>query len=200
MTTATRPASTTSRSDATAAPDAIKLLTADHKHVKQLYQQYKKLAEKGADAAERVDLAHRICTALTVHATAEEEIFYPAVREAIDEPLLFDEAEVEHDSAKTLIAQIESTDPEDDDLFDARVIVLCEYVEHHVEEEESEMFPKARAVKGIDLQALGAALAERKAELEAELNAAEADTSGDRSTAASRKRAAPRDTKAKSRS
>ncbi len=106
-------------------------------------------------AASGRQLAEQICQMLTVHATAEEEIFYPAVRAAdVDEDLL-DEAEVEHASAKDLIAQIQSMSPEDD-LYDAKVTVLGEYINHHVEEEEGEMFPKARRAK-VDLVGLGRA-------------------------------------------
>ncbi len=145
--------------------NAIELLTADHKAVKKLHKQYKSLMEDEADADERGAVATEICTALTAHATAEDEIFYPAVRKAIGEPDLMDEADIEHASAKDLIAQIESMQP-DDDHYDARVIVLCEYVDHHVKEEEKEIFPKARrARKKLDLEAIGAKLAARKAQL-----------------------------------
>ena len=145
--------------------DAIELLIVDHKAVKKLHKRYEALMEDDADAAERGAVAAEICRALTAHATAEEEIFYPAVRNAIGEPDLMDEADIEHASAKDLIAQIESMQP-DESHYDARVIVLCEYIDHHVKEEEKEMFPKAhRARKKLDLAALGAKLAARKAEL-----------------------------------
>ena len=151
-----------------ATPDAIALLTADHQAVAKLHKQYAKLVKANAPAAQRGALARQICQALTLHATAEEEIFYPPVREAIGKPDLMDEADIEHASAKELIAQIESLSPADD-KYDARVIVLCEYVGHHVEEEETEMFPKARRAKSLDMQALGEAIAARKAELATEL-------------------------------
>ena len=109
---------------------------------------------------------------LTVHAQIEEEIFYPAAQDAIKEPDLVDEATVEHASAKDLIAQIESSEPSDE-LFDAKVKVLGEYIDHHVKEEESEMFPQVRKAK-LDLDALGAQLQERKGELTAELDPEEA--------------------------
>lgn len=143
--------------------DAVSLLTADHAEVRQLFESYRQLVEEDADIDEKRELAEQICVALTVHADLEEEIFYPAMRESIDDDLLLDEAEVEHASAKDLIAQIQAMDP-DDALYDAKVLVLGEYVEHHVEEEESEMFPAAEK-SGIDLEALGAELAERKQEL-----------------------------------
>jgi len=149
---------TTSRNDATA------LLMKDHKDVKALFRRYEKMAKAEADGGERQQLANQICQMLTVHTTIEEEIFYPAVREAdVDEDLL-DEAEVEHASAKDLIGQIQSMSPEDD-LYDAKVKVLGEYVNHHVEEEEGEMFPKARRAK-VDFEGLGQQLKQRKQALE----------------------------------
>lgn len=152
-----------------AAPDAVELLKADHKEVKALFKQYKKLVESEESGEERQVLAQQICLLLTVHATAEEEIFYPAARGAIEESDLLDEAEVEHASAKDLIAQIEAMNP-DDALYDAKVIVLGEYIDHHVKEEEDEMFPKCRN-SGMDLDALGAAIDARKAELMDEVGA-----------------------------
>jgi hemerythrin superfamily protein len=142
------------------------LLTRDHDEVKKLFRDYEKLADKEADAGERQSLAEQICTMLTAHTTIEEEIFYPAAREADVESDLLDEAEVEHASAKDLIAQIESMSA-DDELYDAKVKVLGEYVEHHVQEEEGELFPQCREA-GMDLAALGEELAARKSELMAE--------------------------------
>ena len=106
---------------------------------------------------------------LTVHATVEEEIFYPAAREALgEEEDLIDEADVEHATAKDLIAQIEGSSPAEDALFDAKVKVLGEYIAHHVKEEEGEMFPKAKKGK-LDAAALGLEIAARKDELMAEM-------------------------------
>ena len=147
----------------TRTPDAVKLLTADHKEVHALFQQYKKLAAAHAPAEEREALARQICAMLTVHATIEEEIFYPAAREAGVKSDLLDEAEVEHASAKDLIAQLESMSA-DDDLYDAKVTVLGEYVDHHVKEEQDEMFPACKKSK-MDLAALGTEMEELKAEL-----------------------------------
>jgi hemerythrin superfamily protein len=146
--------------------DATVLLERDHADVKKLFKQYEKLADAEADGEERQALAMQICQMLTVHATIEEEIFYPAAREAEVEDDLLDEAEVEHASAKDLIAQIQSMSP-DDELYDAKVTVLGEYVDHHVQEEENEMFPKCRRA-GMDLAGLAERLAERKSELMAE--------------------------------
>jgi hemerythrin superfamily protein len=149
-------------SPSSAAVDAIALLTADHKSVKGLFQAFEKIKDRKDSQDEKAELVQRICSELTVHATIEEEIFYPAVREAVDEDDLMDEAEVEHASAKDLISQLESSSP-DDDRFDAKVTVLGEMIDHHVKEEEGEMFPKAR--KAIDVHEIGAELATRKAEL-----------------------------------
>ena len=146
--------------------DATILLMRDHSDVKKLFKQYEKLTKADADGSERQELAEQICTMLTVHATIEEEIFYPAAREAEVEDDLLDEAEVEHASAKDLIAQIQGMGP-DDELYDAKVTVLGEYIDHHVEEEEGEMFPKCRKA-GMDLADLAAQLAERKQALMAE--------------------------------
>ena len=143
--------------------DAVSLLSADHAEVKQMFESYRQLVEEDGDNEEKRELAEQICLALTVHAEIEEEIFYPAMRESIDDDLLLDQAEVEHAAAKDLIAQIQGMDP-DDALYDAKVLVLGEYIDHHVEEEESEIFPAAEK-SGVDLEVLGAELAERKQEL-----------------------------------
>jgi len=147
--------------------DAIKLLKADHKDVSELLEKY----ENGRLSKDRkMAVAKQICLALTVHAQIEEEIFYPAAREASirDGEDLLDEAEVEHGSIKELVAAIENGSPERDELFDARVKVLGEYVKHHVKEEENELFPKARK-SDMDLEDVGARLAARKEELMREL-------------------------------
>ncbi len=150
---------TKTSASASTTPDAIKLLKEDHREVKTWFKQYEKLS----DEAEKEALARKICVALTVHAKIEEEIFYPALRKNIDDEDLLDEAEVEHASAKQLIAEIRSMSPKDH-LFDAKVKVLGEYVTHHVQEEEQEMFPEARKSE-VDLTALGEKLSKRKGEL-----------------------------------
>jgi hemerythrin superfamily protein len=152
---------------ASSAADAIKLLTTDHREVKGLFQQYQELVDHDGDDDQKLMLAQQICTMLSVHAQIEEELFYPAAQEAIKEPDLIDEATVEHASAKELIAQIEAGAPSDD-LFDARVKVLGEYIDHHVKEEEGELFPQVRKAK-LDLAQLGDQLTQRKAELMAEM-------------------------------
>lgn len=161
----TRPGAKTARKAVRAASrpaDAIKLLKDDHKEVKAYFKQYESLE----DDAEKQALADEICLALSVHAQIEEEIYYPATREAIDDDDLLDEAEVEHASAKQLIAEIQAMKA-GDRLFDAKVTVLGEYVAHHVQEEEGEMFPESRD-SDLDLKALGVQLADRKAELMAQ--------------------------------
>ncbi|MBB3178812.1 hemerythrin domain-containing protein [Variovorax sp. Sphag1AA] len=156
-----------------AEPDACSLLDADHRQVKKLFKAYEDLTKsKAASASQRKrELAKEICAELTVHARIEEEIFYPAVRGALKETDLLDEAEVEHATAKDLIAQIQDA-TEVDDMFDAKVTVLGEYIDHHVKEERNEMFVKARAARGLDLVGMREELAARKEELMAELSSA----------------------------
>ena len=141
--------------------DAIALLTDDHKKVKELFEKFEKLSDRSK--VNKKKIADQICLELTVHTQIEEEIFYPAVREPIKADDLMDEAVVEHASAKDLIAQIIEMDP-GDYLYDAKVKVLSEQIEHHVEEEEGEMFPKVRKAK-VDLEALGEQMSARKEEL-----------------------------------
>ena len=142
--------------------DAIALLMADHKRVKKLFADFAKLRDEGSDE-EKSSIVEQICNELKVHTTIEEEIFYPAVRKAIEDSDLMDEALVEHAGAKELVAQLEDASPEDE-LYDAKVTVLGEQIEHHVKEEEGEMFPKAKKAK-VDTHALGAAMMKRKAAL-----------------------------------
>jgi hemerythrin superfamily protein len=142
--------------------DAIALLKADHDEVHGWFQDYEKLGDDANDS--KSELVAKICKALTIHTQIEEEIFYPAVFNAKEEMEdMVEEAVVEHASAKDLIAQLEAMDPEDD-LYDAKVKVLGELIDHHVEEEEEEMFPKARKTK-LDMVALGEEMAMRKDEL-----------------------------------
>ena len=149
---------------ATAKPrDAVALLKQDHDEVKAMFKQYEELGDRAY--ASKQKLAEKICLELTKHAIAEEEIFYPAVRADVDDADdLVDEATVEHASAKDLIAQIHAMDPHDD-LYDAKVKVLCEYIEHHVKEEEQEMF-KAAKDADIDMVALGEQIQARKDEID----------------------------------
>jgi hemerythrin superfamily protein len=152
--------------------DACDLLDADHKAVKKMFKEYEELAGSRARNAAQMkkELAMQICQELTVHAQIEEEIFYPALREVLKDTDLLDEAAVEHQSAKDLIAQIHAAgDP--DDMFDAKVKVLGEYIDHHVKEEKNEIFPKARSARKLDLMGMREQLETRKEELMSEMGA-----------------------------
>ena len=147
-------------------PDAIKLLKADHDEAEALFEQF----EKSRSSDKKKKIADKVCMALTVHTQIEEEIFYPACKGEVEDDLL-DEAEVEHNGAKQLIAEIEAGGP-DDGLWEAKVKVLSEYIKHHVKEEEQKdgLFAQAKKA-GLDLKALGARMAARKAELMGQLKA-----------------------------
>jgi hemerythrin len=138
--------------------DAIALLEQDHREVEAMFEKFEKLESK----AEKAQLAAKICMALTVHTTIEEELLYPPAHKKIEHDLV-DEAIVEHNGAKQLIAEIEAMKPSEH-LYDAKVTVLSEYIKHHVKEEQDEMFPQLRS-SGIDLQKLGEQLMQRKVEL-----------------------------------
>ena len=143
--------------------DAIELLTQDHQTVRELFDQYDTLSDRSLVSKRK--LALKICQELSKHAMVDEELFYPAVRDASRQNEdLIDEAIVEHASAKELIAQIVAMAP-GEDLYDAKVKVLSEQIEHHVSEEEGDIFPRAREAQ-LDLQALSSQIAARKAEIE----------------------------------
>ncbi|MCL6698119.1 hemerythrin domain-containing protein [Sphingomonas sp. NSE70-1] len=147
--------------------DAVALLKQDHRTVEELFSQF----EKASGDGRKQKLAERICLELSVHATIEEEIFYPACDGKVEEDLL-KEAYVEHDGAKLLIAEIVAGEPSDE-FYDSKVKVLQEQIEHHVEEEEKRLeglFSQARKA-GLDMDALGAELATRKQELTSEYQA-----------------------------
>ena len=153
--------------------DACDLLDADHRAVKKLFKEYEELTGSRARSAaqKKLELAQRICQELTIHAQIEEEIFYPAVRAAIKDTDLLDEAEVEHQTVRSLVAQIQRAS-EADDRADAKVKVLGEYVDHHVKEERGEIFPRARSARKLDLVTLREQLEQRKEELMAEFTPA----------------------------
>jgi hemerythrin superfamily protein len=158
---------------ATREKDACDYLDAQHRQVKKMFKDYEELTKSRARSAgaKKKELATQICQALTAHTQIEEEIFYPAVRNAIKDTDLVAEATVEHQSAKDLIAQIEGMgDP--DEMFDAKVTVLGEYIDHHVKEEKNEMFPKARAARKLDLMALREEMEQRYEELMGEAEVA----------------------------
>ncbi len=148
-------------------PDAIALLKADHRRVEGLFEQYEAAKADGRKKA----LADQICLELTVHTKIEEDVFYPACKGEIEDDLL-DEAYVEHDGAKVMIAEIERGKP-GDDFYDAKVKVLSEMIKHHVKEEEKRaegMFAQARDA-GLDVDALGARMAQEKKTLVAQYKA-----------------------------
>lgn len=145
--------------------DAIAMLKADHREVEDIFAKFEKAS--GKDRKQK--LAEKVCLELKVHTIIEEEIFYPACRGQIDEADL-NEAYVEHDAAKTLINEIEAGGP-DEAFYDAKVKVLSEMIEHHVEEEEKRsegMFSQARAA-GLDMDALADQMRARKQSAMAEL-------------------------------
>lgn len=147
--------------------DAVALLKQDHRNVEELFAQF----EKASGDGRKQKLAEEICLELSVHATIEEEIFYPACEGKVDDDLL-KESYVEHDGAKLLIAEILAGEPSDE-FYDSKVTVLQEQIEHHVEEEEKRMeglFSQAKKA-GLDMDALGAKLEARKQELTAEYQA-----------------------------
>jgi hypothetical protein len=140
--------------------DAVALLKADHRKVEDLFESYE--SAKGNSAKSK--LAQQICMELSIHATIEEEILYPACRGQIEDDMV-DEAYVEHDGAKVLIAELMQGSP-DDDFYDAKVKVLSEEIKHHVKEEEAKdgIFAEAKKA-GVDMMELGGRLAARKADL-----------------------------------
>jgi hemerythrin superfamily protein len=142
--------------------DAIEMLKADHRRVEQLFEKF----ETARRRAEKSKLAQQICLELTIHAEIEEEIFYPACREHVDDPML-DEAQIEHDTAKILLAEIAMGTPTADPYFDAKVKVLGEYIRHHIQEEEKNadsIFAQALE-GGVDTAALGEKMMARREEL-----------------------------------
>ena len=155
----TTPKASTAPKSPAMVKDAIALLKADHEAVSQLFAEF----EKTRSVTNKKALVAEICTALSVHAQIEEEIFYPAFKAALKDKLLVPEATVEHAGVKGLIAQLEGVEP-DGELYDAKVKVLSEYVKHHVKEEQNEMFVKAKA-SSLDLVELGARMAARKHDL-----------------------------------
>ena len=157
--------------------DAIALLKSDHRKVESLFARYEKSKNRGVKAK----LAREICLELSVHTTIEEELFYPAIKVTVD-PEINDEAYVEHDGAKALIAEILAGTP-DDEFYDAKVKVLSEQIKHHVKEEEQRggMFAQAKDDGDVDLVALGSAMRARKKDLVAEMKSAGVPTPTTRS-------------------
>jgi hemerythrin HHE cation binding domain-containing protein len=143
------------------ASGAIELLKEQHDKVKKALKEFEKLDREDNEAQKQ--LVQTVCEDLKVHTTLEEELFYPAAREAIDDEDLMNEAQVEHETAKMLIEQLENMGP-DDPNFRATFTVLGEYVLHHVKEEEGEMFPEVKKTD-LDLEELGSRMRSRMEEL-----------------------------------
>lgn len=155
-------------------PNATQILRQDHKKVKGLFTKFEQ--GKGVDAKRRV--AEQAMNELEVHARVEEEIFYPAVKKAIQESELVDEAEQEHQEAKALISQLKALkgrDNEEGSDFESKFAKLVEAIQHHVREEEGEMFPKVEDSE-LDLVAVGAQMAKRKQELMKQMGGGNAKT------------------------
>lgn len=148
--------------------DALHLLAEDHKKVIEMFDEFEQMKTKGdTDDEAKQLLVETACAELTIHAQVEEEVFYPAARDAIEDMDLLDEAEVEHASARQLITELAAMQP-DDDLYDAKFTVLGEYVKHHIHEEEKQLFPKLKK-SDMDLDELGEEIRQRKLELREEL-------------------------------
>jgi hemerythrin superfamily protein len=160
--------STTGKPKRGAAIDALDLLKADHDKVKTLFREFDDLRGNDDEDERKAELVDEICYELTVHTMIEEEIFYPALRAAIDDDDMMDEADVEHAGARDLISQLEVMYP-GDDHFDATVTVLGEEIGHHIDKEESDMFAAARGA-GLDLDDLGERMSARKDELDEDLS------------------------------
>ena len=140
---------------------AIEMLKEDHAKVKKAFKEFESMDRSDTETCRQI--VQTVCEDLKVHTTLEEEIFYPAVREAIEDEDIMNEASVEHETAKMLIEQLENMEPDDPNYY-ATFTVLGEYVMHHVKEEEGEMFPEAKKA-GVDMEALGQRMQERKSEL-----------------------------------
>jgi hemerythrin-like domain-containing protein len=157
---------TSSQSSPSRSPDmdATQLLMAEHREAEELFEQFKQLSERGEND-QKMLVAAQICAALEIHMQIEEEILYPAARNAFDEEEqdIVDEAVVEHSGARELVEQLKgmsSAEP----LYDSKVHVLGEYIQHHIQEEEKEFFPKLRRTD-LDLKEIGRQLAAREREL-----------------------------------
>ena len=179
--------------------NAIQVLEEDHVKVEKAFEQFEKLDDE--DSERKQQIIQTVLSDLKVHTVIEEELFYPPLLQALkgsDDEIedLLDEAEVEHTSAKELIAQIEAMDPEER-LYDAKFTVLCEYVKHHVKEERNEIFPKAKR-SDLDLDAIGEELENRKMELKQMLADEEAGMSPRKSSTGRRASSKSRSTGSKS--
>jgi hemerythrin superfamily protein len=164
----------------------VTMLEDDHSKVDKLFKRYDKM--KDAEDKARFKLAGEICTMLKVHTTIEEELFYPRARDVLDEEDdLIDEAEVEHGSVKQLIADVEQMET-DDHLYDAKVKVMGEFVKHHADEEEDELFPKLKKKAKDQFDGVFAQMKEMREALETDLGAGGKKQRGTRTRTASSER------------
>lgn len=145
-------------------PNVLKLLKEDHDRVKRLFATYEQLNDEEDENDTRREIVELACLELTIHAQLEEELFYPALHDALGDARLLDEAQVEHNLAKQLITELEKMAP-GEAMYDAKFTVLGEYMAHHIDEEETKLFPEARKAK-LDLENLAIDLIKRKAELQ----------------------------------
>lgn len=175
------PSSRTTRGASKARDEVLSLLKDDHKRVKKAYRDFRRL-DGESDPEACAAIVQQVLGALTVHAELEEELLYPAARDSIADESLIDEAEVEHETMKSLIEQLKGMDPEDE-KYAARFTVLCEYTLHHVKEEEGEMFPQLQRVR-LDWESLAAEMMQRRETLMAEQGIAPEGEAGDDSGAA----------------
>ena len=166
MATAKTGTGTGTRSNASARSEIIRMLKDDHKRVKKSFREFGKL-DPEADGERARQIIEQTCAELLLHATLEEEVFYPGAREGLEDASLIDEAEVEHMSAKQLIEQLQGMTPEDA-KYAATFKVLGEYVQHHVQEEEQEMFPQLQRTK-LDWADIADRMTSRREELESML-------------------------------
>jgi len=176
--------------------DAIAILEADHDKVLELFEHFEDIKDSHAHKEKQTIVADA-CRELTIHTTLEEEVFYPAVRGALDDDDLMNEALVEHEGAKSLIEDLEGMDA-GDEMFNAKFIVLAENVRHHIKEERNEMFPKVRATD-VDLQVLGQTMLARRDQLTSGAGKARAATKAKPAKRKTRTRAAKGETRASSR-
>ncbi len=171
----------------TTLPEPMEMLIADHREVQKMFKQFEKLKEQDDDQSKR-DLVDLTCAELKVHTQIEEEIFYPAAREALAEGDLVAEALVEHNSAKELIAKLQGSDANAEE-YAAMFTVLGEYVNHHIAEEQDEMFPKLKKAD-LDWDALTAQMQERKGQLQDVMgltNSAEKEEAEEEATGSARR-------------
>ena len=170
--------------------NAFTLLKDDHKKVKKLFKEFQSIKNRDDSDERKSELVKQICREITVHAQIEEEMFYPAARQAIGDEDVMEEAGIEHASVKQLVSQLESMEP-GDPHYDAIVKVMGEYVEHHVREEEDQMFPMLKKAK-LDAKGLGEQITRRKEELMGDADAMPASKRRSPSPGAERSRATPR--------